>query len=63
MRRAARRLAGARVRHRGAVELRFYGGLTLEETADVLGISTGTVKREWGVACAWLFRELTEGGA
>jgi len=41
------------------VELRFYGGLTLEETADVLGISTGTVKRNWSVARAWLYRQLS----
>jgi RNA polymerase sigma-70 factor, ECF subfamily len=46
--------------HQGRiVELRFYGGLTIEETADVLGVSTGTVKRGWGVARAWLYRELT----
>lgn len=43
------------------VELRFYGGLTVEETADAMGVSTGTIKREWAVAKAWLFREL--GGA
>ena len=38
------------------VELRFFGGLTVEETAEVLGISTGTVKREWSMARAWLRR-------
>ncbi len=38
------------------VELRFFGGLTVEETADVLRISTGTVKREWSMARAWLRR-------
>jgi RNA polymerase sigma factor (TIGR02999 family) len=41
------------------VELRFFGGLTNEETAEALGISPATVKRAWTVARAWLFRELT----
>jgi RNA polymerase sigma factor (TIGR02999 family) len=40
------------------VELRFFGGLTIEETAEVMGISTGTVKREWRVAKAWLYQRL-----
>jgi RNA polymerase sigma factor (TIGR02999 family) len=40
------------------VELRFFGGLTAEETAEVLGISLRTVHREWDLARAWLFREL-----
>jgi RNA polymerase sigma factor (TIGR02999 family) len=40
------------------VELRFFGGLSLEETADVLGISVETVKRDWRVARLWLSREL-----
>src|SRR5262245_42326647 len=40
------------------VELRFFGGLTVEETADVLGISVETVKRDWRVAKLWLTREL-----
>ena len=43
------------------VELRFFGGLTLEETADVAGISVATVKREWTMARAWLKRELAGG--
>ena len=43
------------------VELRFFGGLSVEETADALGISPATVKRHWAVARAWLWREL-EGG-
>src|SRR5256885_10013919 len=38
------------------VELRFFGGLTIEETSEVLGISTATVKRDWTVAKAWLYR-------
>jgi RNA polymerase sigma factor (TIGR02999 family) len=37
------------------VELRYFGGLTIEQTADVLGVSTATVKREWSIARAWLF--------
>lgn len=40
------------------VELRFFGGLTVEETADVLKISPATVKREWAVAKLWLEREM-----
>ena len=41
------------------VELRYFGGLNIEETADALGISPATVKREWAVARAWLRRELS----
>ena len=41
------------------VELRFFGGLTIEETAHVLGVSETTVKREWDFAKAWFQRELT----
>ncbi len=41
------------------VELRFFAGLTIEETAEVLDISPATVKREWSMAKAWLRRELT----
>jgi len=40
------------------VELRFFGGLSIEETAAVLGISTPTVKRDWVMAKAWLYRKL-----
>jgi RNA polymerase sigma factor (TIGR02999 family) len=43
------------------VELRFFGGLTIEETAEVLGISTATVEREWRAARAWLQTELSKG--
>ncbi len=42
------------------VEFRFFGGLTIEETAHALAISPSTVKREWTVAKAWLFRELSQ---
>ena len=41
------------------VELRFFGGMTIEETAEVMGISSATIKREWAVARAWLYRELS----
>jgi RNA polymerase sigma-70 factor, ECF subfamily len=40
------------------VEMRFFGGLSIEETAGVLGVSPATVKRNWSVAKAWLAREL-----
>jgi len=40
------------------IELRFFGGLTIEETAEVLKISPATVKREWAMARAWLFRQI-----
>jgi RNA polymerase sigma factor (TIGR02999 family) len=40
------------------VELRYFGGLTVEETAEALGVSPATVKRDWSVARAWLAREL-----
>ena len=43
------------------VELRFFGGLTIEETAQVLGISAATVKRDWSVAKAWLSRQMKRG--
>jgi DNA-directed RNA polymerase specialized sigma24 family protein len=45
--------------HARLVELRFFGGLTIEETAAVLDVSPATVKREWGIAKAWLYRALT----
>lgn len=41
------------------VELRFFGGLTIEETAHALNISDSTVKRDWQIAKAWLFNRLT----
>ena len=40
------------------VELRYFGGLTIEETAEAMGISPATVKREWAMARAWLYQEL-----
>jgi RNA polymerase sigma factor (TIGR02999 family) len=44
------------------VELRFFSGLNVEETAKVLDVSERTVKRDWNVAKAWLRRELSRGG-
>lgn len=41
------------------IELRFFGGLSIEETAEVLGVSAGTVMRDWTFAKAWLRREIT----
>jgi RNA polymerase sigma-70 factor, ECF subfamily len=46
-------------RQRRIVELRYFGGLNIEETAQVLAISDATVKREWRTARAWLHRELS----
>ena len=43
------------------VELRFFGGLSIKETADIIGVSPATVKREWAIARAWLQREITAG--
>ena len=43
------------------VELRFFGGLSIEETSEVLGVSVPTVKREWASARAWLYREISGG--
>jgi RNA polymerase sigma factor (TIGR02999 family) len=56
---ALERLAALNADHARIVELRFFGGLTNEETAAALDISPATVKRAWAVARAWLFRELT----
>jgi RNA polymerase sigma factor (TIGR02999 family) len=44
------------------VELRVFGGLSVEETAEILGVSAGTVKRDWTLAKAWLQREMTHEG-
>jgi RNA polymerase sigma factor (TIGR02999 family) len=42
------------------VELRFFGGLSVEETAEVLGVSATTVMRDWAMARAWLYREMSD---
>jgi RNA polymerase sigma factor (TIGR02999 family) len=46
-----------------AVELRFFGGLTEKETAEMLEISTATLKRDWDFAKAWLYKEISRGVA
>jgi RNA polymerase sigma factor (TIGR02999 family) len=55
---ALTRLAELDAQHARIVELRYFGGLDIEETAEVLEISPATVKRNWNVAKAWLAREL-----
>lgn len=55
---ALRRLEEVYPRQCRVVECRFYGGLTVEQTADALGISPRTIKRDWAFAQAWLKREL-----
>jgi RNA polymerase sigma factor (TIGR02999 family) len=54
------RLAALDARQARIVELRYFSGMTVEEVAEVLGISSGTVKRDWAVARAWLFAELSQ---
>jgi RNA polymerase sigma factor (TIGR02999 family) len=57
---ALTRLAGHDAQQARVVELRYFTGLGIEETAETLGISPATVKREWAMARAWLKRELGE---
>jgi RNA polymerase sigma factor (TIGR02999 family) len=56
--RALQALARLNERLARVVELRYIGGLTIDETAEVLGIAPITVKRDWALARAWLYREL-----
>ncbi len=58
---ALKALAESDPREASIVEMRFFGGLSEAETADVLGISDRTVRREWDHARAWLLRELKRG--
>jgi RNA polymerase sigma-70 factor (ECF subfamily) len=60
---ALRELAGIEPRAVQVVECRFFGGLSVEETAEALGISVRTVKRDWILAKAWLHRKLKEDGS
>ena len=53
-------LAAVDARMSQVVELRFFGGLSVEETADVLNVSPETVMRDWRTAKAWLLRELRQ---
>jgi RNA polymerase sigma factor (sigma-70 family) len=57
---ALRRLESLEERHGRVVECRFFGGMSIEETAAALAISPATVKRDWALARAWLHRELAE---
>ena len=56
--RALAQLAGFDAQQAKVVEMRYFAGLTIEETADALGISPATVKREWAMARAWLRRAI-----
>jgi RNA polymerase sigma factor (sigma-70 family) len=58
---ALTKLSGLDDRQARIVEMRYFGGLTIEETAQALEISDATVKREWTLARAWLKRELARG--
>lgn len=60
---ALERLAVASPRAARVVECRFFAGLTLEETADILDVSGKTVQRDWTLAQAWLRKELDAGGS
>lgn len=55
------RLAGIDPQQGRVVELRYFGGLSIEETAEVLGISPATVKREWSTARLWLMQQMSGG--
>jgi RNA polymerase sigma factor (TIGR02999 family) len=58
---ALKTLETLNARQSRVIELRFFGGLSLEEAAVVLDVSVGTVRRDWSLAQAWLFRELSRG--
>jgi RNA polymerase sigma factor (TIGR02999 family) len=58
---ALQRLAALSPRQAHVAELRYFGGLSISEAAEVLGVSVATVKNEWAVARAWLHRELDSG--
>lgn len=58
---ALERLAAEDARKAHVVELRFFGGLSMEEIAEAVGVSVRTVQNDWAFARAWLYRALTEG--
>jgi len=58
---ALERLTTLNARHAKVVELRYFGGLSVEETAEVLGVAAITVKRDWALARAWLRTQLGTG--
>jgi len=57
---ALRKLEGVEERSGKIVELRYFSGLTIEETAELLNISSATVKRDWQFAKAWLYKEIQQ---
>jgi DNA-directed RNA polymerase specialized sigma24 family protein len=59
---ALARLEAVNARASRVVELRFYGGFTVEEAAEALGVSVRTVINDWNAARLWLFRQLTKSG-
>jgi RNA polymerase sigma factor (TIGR02999 family) len=59
---ALERLAGLDERQSRIVELRFFAGLSIEETAEVMHLSPASIKREWQTARAWLYREMNSPG-
>jgi len=58
---ALRELAAFDERKSKIVEMRYFGGMSIEETAEALEVSTATVSREWSTAKAWLLRAITPG--
>ena len=58
---ALRRLESLQPRQAKVVELRYFGGLSMEQIASLLGVSERSVKRDWSLARIWLFRELQQG--
>jgi RNA polymerase sigma factor (TIGR02999 family) len=59
---ALEKLAANDPRKARVVEMRYFGGLSFEESAEVLGVSANTVMRDWRMARAWLEREISDGG-
>lgn len=59
--RALEALAAVDERKSRVIEMRFFGGMTVEETAAALRVSTDTVKRDWRLARLWLLREMEHG--
>lgn len=60
---ALTRLAAIDQRKSQVVELRFFGGMSVEEAAEALGVSPITIKRDWSTAKAWLYRAIANGVA
>jgi RNA polymerase sigma factor (TIGR02999 family) len=60
---ALRRLSNQDARMAQIVQLRFYAGLTIDETAKAMGVSPRTVKRDWEFARAWLFEAVDDDGS